>query len=263
MAFPSSPTNGQVAVINGIYYTYSSTKNAWTRQGNNTSSVQISNANASTSTATGALVVTGGVGIGGNAFVGANLNVTGNTNISGNLVVTRNGAAALDVIGEIAEFAHNVNSYAQIHVRNTSSGTSASTDLVATADNGTDSTNFIDLGINSSGYNDAAFTIVTANDGYLYTSNGNLGIGTASARAIEFFTGGTLSANERMRIESSGNVGIGNTAPVHTLSVNGNISVQTGAFIGVGSGFLMLTYKLQVVVQHGRYQLDVNDLKLR
>lgn len=31
MAFPTSPTNGQTANVNGITYTYSSTDNAWTR----------------------------------------------------------------------------------------------------------------------------------------------------------------------------------------------------------------------------------------
>jgi hypothetical protein len=31
MAFPSSPTNGQLAVLNGITYTYTSSTNSWTR----------------------------------------------------------------------------------------------------------------------------------------------------------------------------------------------------------------------------------------
>ena len=31
MAFPTSPTNGQTAVVNGITYTYDNTNNAWTR----------------------------------------------------------------------------------------------------------------------------------------------------------------------------------------------------------------------------------------
>ncbi len=31
MAFPTSPTNGQVAAVNGITYTYSSASNAWFR----------------------------------------------------------------------------------------------------------------------------------------------------------------------------------------------------------------------------------------
>ena len=31
MAFPTSPTNGQTAVVNGISYTYNSTTNSWGR----------------------------------------------------------------------------------------------------------------------------------------------------------------------------------------------------------------------------------------
>jgi hypothetical protein len=31
MAFPSSPTNGQTSVVNGIKYSYNSTYNSWTR----------------------------------------------------------------------------------------------------------------------------------------------------------------------------------------------------------------------------------------
>jgi hypothetical protein len=32
MSFPTSPTNGQQATVNGITYVYVSTKNAWNRQ---------------------------------------------------------------------------------------------------------------------------------------------------------------------------------------------------------------------------------------
>ena len=31
MAFPTSPSNGQVAVVNNVYYTYNSTTNSWLR----------------------------------------------------------------------------------------------------------------------------------------------------------------------------------------------------------------------------------------
>lgn len=32
MSFPSSPTNGQTAVINGVTYAYTTTTNSWTKQ---------------------------------------------------------------------------------------------------------------------------------------------------------------------------------------------------------------------------------------
>lgn len=41
MAFPTSPSNGQTALINGINYTYNSTNNAWTRVSNANSALYI------------------------------------------------------------------------------------------------------------------------------------------------------------------------------------------------------------------------------
>lgn len=119
----------------------------------------------------------------------------------------------------------NTNSYAQLNIQNTNAGTSASSDVVATADNGNESSNYIDMGINSS-TNTANF-FGAANDGYLYTATEDLLIGTAAAsKYIAFLTGGgTQSTNERMRIDGSGNVGIGNNAPNSTLSVTGSITV--------------------------------------
>ena len=67
----------------------------------------------------------------------------------------------------------SINSYMQINIRNMSSGNQSSSDIVATANNGTETTNFVDLGINGSGYvYQAGNPIETgaANDGYLLSS---------------------------------------------------------------------------------------------
>lgn len=90
----------------------------------------------------------------------------------------------------------NVNGYSQLSLQNKSAANAASSDTVLTADNGSDTTHYIDLGINSSTYNQAAYNIGGANDGYLYTASGNLAIGTAAAKDVIFHTGGTTSANE-------------------------------------------------------------------
>jgi hypothetical protein len=47
----------------------------------------------------------------------------------------------------------SINNYLQLNVKNFSSGISASSDIVATADNGDETSFFIDMGINSYGYN--------------------------------------------------------------------------------------------------------------
>ncbi|MES2216453.1 MAG: tail fiber domain-containing protein [Patescibacteria group bacterium] len=115
------------------------------------------------------------------------------------------------------------NSYLQANIQNLSNGGSASSDWVATNNLGGDSQYYVDLGINSSGYNDPAYTISGANDSYLYSSDAGLTIGTASTTntnaIIKFHTGGTLAANERMRITQAGLIGIGTTTPVAKLHI--------------------------------------------
>jgi hypothetical protein len=130
----------------------------------------------------------------------------------------------------IAQFVVANNSYSQINVQNTNSGAYASTDVVMTADNGTDSQNYIDVGINSSTYAASAFSINGPNDAYVYTQGNNLTIGTATSANILFHTGGTLTNNERVRITSLGYMGIGTSTPNTNLTVVGNISATGNAY---------------------------------
>jgi hypothetical protein len=96
---------------------------------------------------------------------------------------------------------------------------------------------------------------VTAGNFYIY--GGNIGIigsgaqisggvstqlGIKSSADILFATGGST---ERMRIDSTGNVGIGTTAPTQKLSINGNAQVDE-IFIGVTSSFLSGTTNAQI-----------------
>ena len=84
----------------------------------------------------------------------------GTTNPLYVLTVATSGATATPSLNNvIADFTANTNSYSQINTRNASNGTSASTDIIATADTGTDTTNYIDLGINNSGFSVAGWTI--------------------------------------------------------------------------------------------------------
>lgn len=94
----------------------------------------------------------------------------------------------------------NVNNYVQVIINNSNNGQAASGDFVVYNDNGVDGV-FIDMGLNSSGWSNAQWTINGANDGYLYTGGGNLSVGTNAAAAyINFFTSGTYANNERFRI---------------------------------------------------------------
>lgn len=183
----------------------------------------------STGTPNQRLQINGGAyfsGTGGSANVGV-----GTTNPQYIFTVTDTGTpATIGLTNCLADFTTTANSYGQINLRNASSGANASGDIIITADNGSDTTNFIDLGINNSGFSVGSWTINGANDGYLYTSDGNLSIGAINAsvaKYISFFTGGTLISNERMRINATG-VGISTTNPSQSLHVQGNARV-TGA----------------------------------
>ena len=103
--------------------------------------------------------------------------------------------------------------------------------MVITANNGTDSTNYINLGINNSGYNNSAFTNGTGYDGYLFIDGGNLDIGTRTpGRIIEFHAGGTTQEKTIARISESGlNV------------VSGNLTVNNTGVLLQGQNSFILT----------------------
>ncbi len=157
----------------------------------------------------------GNVGIGSTAF---SLNPEA-------LLVYQNNATSFNVIAGKG----NLNNYLQLNIQNLNSGTGASSDVVATADNGNELINYVDMGINSSGNTSAIMG--SANDAYLYTAGNNFLIGTGTAaKALIFLTGGTSQAtNERMRIDGTGNAGIGNNSPAYKLDVNGAIRTGKGS----------------------------------
>ena len=93
----------------------------------------------------------------------------------------------------IAQFAGNVNSYAQINFQNINAGNAATTEIVVTANNGNDTAYFGDFGIAGSTYvpsvNDLG-TAVYPNDTYVYAqgsgagASGNLVIGSNEANGV-------------------------------------------------------------------------------
>ncbi|HYG20206.1 MAG TPA: tail fiber domain-containing protein [Ohtaekwangia sp.] len=161
----------------------------------------------------------GRMAVGSNAFDATNpekLLIDGGTTTSYNLMT---GKGSID-------------NYLQINIKNSSAGGSASSDLVATANNGNESINYIDMGINSGGYTNTSLPVLGgANTAYLYSTGNDFAIGNGTAgKPLRFFTGGFASANERMRIDGTGKVGIGKTVPTEALDVTGNLRLS-GAFM--------------------------------
>ncbi len=152
-----------------------------------------------------------------------------------------------------------IDSYLQLNIQNQSRGVNASSDVVATADNGSETTNYIDMGINSSG--NTSNVMGVANDAYLYNMGQDLLIGTGTAaKSLIFLTGGTSeAANQRMRITGTGNVGIGTATPNSTLAVNGSVTMKYRVIGGLStSGSTTITatdYTLINTVGSGTWTL--------
>jgi len=165
-------------------------------------------------TSTGSAVITVGSNL-------VNLSVTNNANVANVLSVgNATGSYAFNPISVMTNYG-NQNTYVQHVLQNANSGVNASGDLIITNDTGNDSIGYIDLGINSSTYSNAAYNIATAGDGYLYTSNGNLAIGTASAKEIVFHAGGTTSTS-RVLTANATSITIANSIALVANGSNGS-----------------------------------------
>jgi hypothetical protein len=115
----------------------------------------------------------------------------------------------------------NINSSFQANIQNTNSGASASGDFVITANNGTSTTHYLDLGMNSSGGGLSPFT--TANETYLYSIDDTLNFGALGASSqIKFFTTGGTSPVQRAVIDNAGFFGINETTPTAFLQITRN-----------------------------------------
>ncbi len=84
----------------------------------------------------------------------------------------------------------NLDNYLQLNIQNSNTGPSASSDVVATANNGTETSYYVDMGINGDGYINNGNGVGDANDAYLYSTGNHLHIGNASNSYVGFFAGG-------------------------------------------------------------------------
>jgi len=102
-----------------------------------------------------------------------------------------------------AQFSSSVNSYAQLIIANSSSGTTASADVVISNNLGTATTYYGNIGMNSSGFSGSG-SFNLPNAVYLSATSGDLVVGTTTANNIRFVTNG--SATDALTINTSGEV---------------------------------------------------------
>jgi hypothetical protein len=152
----------------------------------------------------------------------------------------------------LAQLSGNVNSYAQLNLQNVNNGNSSSADYIITANNGTDTTYYLDLGLAGNNHADPAFfgDTSTKNDGYLYINGasqsgpgggvGNLILGSTNG-VIKMFVGNTAQANVAAIVSTgglsvSGNITGGNLSAVGRVLVgNGSPSVPSYGFTSDGA----------------------------
>jgi hypothetical protein len=113
--------------------------------------------------------------------------------------------------GVLANFQSSLAGYNQVTVQNTSNNAAASAEFVAYNDQGTASTNYATMGINSSAYTGTG-AINAPGYGYFLSATTDMVVGTIGANAIHFVT--NSAATDAMTISSTGAVAIGSVSNV-------------------------------------------------
>ena len=141
-------------------------------------------------------------------------------------------------------FVGNTNSYYQVVIQNTSNGSNASGDLVITADDGSDTDGYINIGINSSGWSGnfivpAGDTNIQefAHDGYFEVIGGNAVLRTdsnifiaANTKIVGLLQDGNFSLiNTNLQFKdgsvmSTANIGAQPYTPNNAVNYNGTIT---------------------------------------
>jgi hypothetical protein len=203
---------------------------------------------SSTSTLTGALVITGGVGISGALNVGST--VTGITGVFYGTGTCGTGALYAGVTGytpfaqTIGQFTGNLNNYMEVNVQNINSGTQASTDIVASANDVGINNGYIDMGITSGNWNGtqpySLGTALAPNDGYVLVgpnaqnNTGNLVFGTTTTGTnIKFVVAATNAQSTLTQVTTSSIVMVVNAVNTPSTSTTTGALVVTGG-VGVG-----------------------------
>jgi hypothetical protein len=145
-----------------------------------------------------------------------------------------NGSLVGGATNPIIAAAGSSTGYVQIYIHNDNNGSSASSDLAAYPDNGTDASGYIDMGITSSTYSDATYPIYGANEGYIIMSapsgsstTGNLVYATDSTGSQNYhqwYVGSFGAAKSAWKMQLKG------TALDLSIPLNSTVATGTAPF---------------------------------
>jgi len=130
-------------------------------------------------------------------------------------------------------FVANTDQSIQLGVQNFANTGNSSSDIALYNNAGTDTSNYVDLGIISQNYNTTlnAFTAANPGDAYLYSNGSNLLIGAYTAsKSVKFFVNGYNAANVGVVINAPNT--ISTSTSTGTLTVAGDTGISGNVNIG-------------------------------
>ena len=147
-------------------------------------------------------------------------------------------------------------SYGEVNIKNYGSGSNASADLVLWNNVATESSSYVDLGINSSNYNGGQ--VGYGGDGYLFNQSNDMYIGstgTGNHGHVHIF-GGNLWQSASISIYQDGTIGF-NTDKLN----NSSTTIPTSGFTYEFSGSVKLDNNLLVdgTISTNNYTLPLTD----
>ena len=218
MALPTSTTNGATATINGIVYTYNSTKGAWYKQSTASTNVPV--------TISGSLSVSGNANVGN---LGSPTVVNGNSNVTvtanGNITFTSTSNSTMVVTSTGANITGTANISGNANVGNLGTTGTAIVGTLVSYTGASISGDFSSNYTSAPASQDAGRIFSISNRTYLAGAS----YGAADTRVIDFGIGPANVAYLR----AIGSNGFSLT--VSSLSVSGNILPSANITYNLGS----------------------------
>ena len=181
------------------------------------------------------------------------------------------GTPAGTVLGSdvVMQITANAGGYSQTNFQNINSGPTASSDYILTADNGNDTTHYLDMGITSSGWDGSETNVLSglaANNGYLYVQDGNLSLGVRNGNTSykwNFDTTGLLTVPGNIIPTGNATQSLGNaTRQWKDLWVSNNTIYINSVPLSMTAGNILTVNGEDVVTTNANGTVDLANLAI-